>query len=47
MLINDNDGEGRKQGITLTPPGTEPHGNPQLFRDMVLLHSGDGTESRK
>ena len=41
MLVNDNDGKGRKQGITLTPPGTEPHGNPQLFHDMVLLHSGD------
>ncbi len=41
MLVNDNDGEGRKQGITLTPPGTEPYGNPQLFRDMILLHSDD------
>ncbi len=37
MLVNDNDGNGRKQGITLTPPGTEPHGAPHLFKDMILL----------
>lgn len=37
MLVNDNDGSGRKQGITLTSPGTEPGGQLSLFPSMVLL----------
>jgi hypothetical protein len=36
ILINDNDGAGRKQGITLTPPGTEPYGNANQFADLLL-----------
>jgi hypothetical protein len=36
ILINDNDGTGRKQGITLTPPGTEPYGNANQFADLLL-----------
>lgn len=37
LLINDNDGKGRKQGITLAPAGTEPLGNTQDYWDMILL----------
>ena len=37
MLVNDNDGAGRKQGVTLTQPGSEPLDNPHLFKDMIFL----------
>lgn len=37
LLVNDNDGDGRKQGITTTAPGTEPYGNEHRFPSMVLL----------
>ena len=37
LLINDNDGAGRKVGLTLSPKGTEPYGAPHLYRDLVLL----------
>lgn len=36
LLINDNDGAGRKPGLTLAPKGTEPYGAPHLYRDLVL-----------
>lgn len=36
ILINDNDGKGRKAGLTLTPKGTEPSKKPHLFRDLYL-----------
>ena len=36
MLVNDNDGKGRKQGLTLTPKGTEPFRKPHLYMDMIL-----------
>jgi hypothetical protein len=36
LLINDNDGSGRKVGITLAPKGSEPYGAPHLFRKLIL-----------
>ncbi|NLE43038.1 MAG: hypothetical protein GX615_14595, partial [Lentisphaerae bacterium] len=36
VLINDNDGAGRKPGLTLSPKGTEPYGAPHLYRDLIL-----------
>jgi hypothetical protein len=36
FLINDNDGQGRKTGLTLTPKGTEPYKNEHLFKTLVL-----------
>ncbi|MBN2711821.1 MAG: carbohydrate binding domain-containing protein [Planctomycetes bacterium] len=36
LLINDNDGKGRKVGLTLSPKGKEPYGAPQEYRDVVL-----------
>lgn len=36
LLINDNDGEGRKQGVTLGPKGTEPFGKPMLWKTVRL-----------
>ncbi len=37
LLINDNDGDGRKRGLTLTPPNTEPFGNPWLWKRCQLV----------
>lgn len=37
ILINDNDGAGRKVGLTLSPAGTEPYGAPHLQRDLILV----------
>lgn len=37
LLINDNDGKGRKTGLTLSPKGTEPHDQPVDFRDLILV----------
>lgn len=36
-LINDNDGNGRKTGLTLSPKGTEPLNNAHMFRRMILI----------
>ncbi|MEK6795918.1 MAG: sugar-binding protein [Spirochaetota bacterium] len=36
LLVNDNDGDGRKQGVTLGPKGTEPYGYPWLWRLVKL-----------
>lgn len=36
VLVNDNDGDYRKRGVTLTPPGTEPFGRPDLYPVVVL-----------
>ncbi|MBN8215551.1 MAG: hypothetical protein J0L75_02865 [Spirochaetes bacterium] len=36
LLLNDNDGAGRKQGLTLGPKGTEPFGEPSLWRCAQL-----------
>lgn len=36
LLVNDNDGKGRKQALTMTPAGTEPHRHPELYRDLYL-----------
>ncbi len=37
LIINDNDGKGRKTGLTLAPKGGEPFNNPHEFRDLILL----------
>lgn len=37
LLINDNDGQGRKQGLTLGKAGTEPHLNPWLWKRCQLV----------
>jgi len=36
VLVNDNDGDYRKHGLTLTPPGTEPFERPDLYPIFVL-----------
>ena len=36
MMVNDNDGKGRKQSLTLAPKGTEPYQHPYFFRTMIL-----------
>ena len=36
IRVNDNDGKGRKTGLTMTPKGTEPHRKPYLFRDLFF-----------
>jgi hypothetical protein len=36
LLINDNDGRGRKTGLTLAPAGSEPYGRPHEFRDLIV-----------
>ncbi len=36
LLVNDNDGKGRKTGLTLTPPGTEPFQNQKLYPRLIL-----------
>ncbi|MDR3707505.1 MAG: carbohydrate binding domain-containing protein [Capsulimonadaceae bacterium] len=35
-LVNDNDGDYRKRGLTLTPQGTEPFGRPDLYPLFVF-----------
>lgn len=35
LLINDNDGSGRKTGVTLAPKGSEPFGHPDQYRDLI------------
>eukprot|EP00828_Plagiopyla_frontata_P009456 TRINITY_DN14873_c0_g1_i3.p1 TRINITY_DN14873_c0_g1~~TRINITY_DN14873_c0_g1_i3.p1 ORF type:complete len:274 (+),score=-7.68 TRINITY_DN14873_c0_g1_i3:93-914(+) len=37
MLTNDNDGKGRKTGLTLAPKGKEPFMKPHLYKDMILV----------
>lgn len=37
MLINDNDGKGRKMGLTLAPKGSEPYNAPALFKKLILV----------
>ncbi|UKI29789.1 MAG: hypothetical protein L6W00_17300 [Lentisphaeria bacterium] len=37
LLVNDNDRNGRKTGLTLNPPGTEPYRNSRLFPELVLI----------
>ena len=36
LLINDNDGNGRKSGLTLAPAGTEPIFHAASYLDMIL-----------
>ncbi|MBN1676565.1 MAG: carbohydrate binding domain-containing protein [Kiritimatiellae bacterium] len=36
ILVNDKDNDDRKQGLTLTPAGTEPYMNPHLWPVWVL-----------
>lgn len=36
LLVNDNDGKGRKTGLTLAPKGGEPYMKPHLYKDMIL-----------
>lgn len=36
LIVNDNDGSGRKQGLTLGPKGTEPFSSPFLWRCAEL-----------
>lgn len=37
LLVNDNDGQGRKTGVTTSPPGTEPYGTPWDWPSLVLI----------
>ena len=37
LLVNDSDRNGRKTGLTLNPPGTEPYRNSRLFPELVLI----------
>ena len=37
ILVNDNDGAGRKVGVTLAPKGKEPFNQPHEFRDVLLV----------
>jgi hypothetical protein len=36
ILINDNDGKGRKTGLTLAPKGSEPYGKPYEYCDLIF-----------
>lgn len=36
MLVNDNDGKGRKTGLTLTPKGTQPFQHPERYCSIAL-----------
>lgn len=36
LLINDNDGAGRKTGLTLAPAGKEPYNAAAEYRDVIL-----------
>ncbi len=36
ILINDNDGKGRKVGLTLAPKGEEPFNKPYYYRTLIL-----------
>ena len=36
VLINDNDNDYRKRGLTLTPAGTEPYMSPHLYPVLLL-----------
>ena len=36
ILVNDNDGKGRKAGLTLSPAGTEPIFHAASYLDMIL-----------
>jgi hypothetical protein len=37
LLVNDNDGQGRKTGLTLAPKGKEPYNASHEYRDLILL----------
>lgn len=37
LLVNDNDGQGRKTGVTTSPPGGEPYGAPWDWPGLVLI----------
>ncbi|OGV58536.1 MAG: hypothetical protein A2X45_01405 [Lentisphaerae bacterium GWF2_50_93] len=37
ILVNDNDGAGRKQGVTLGPKGTEPYNNPGIWKTVKMV----------
>ncbi len=37
LLVNDNDGAGRKTGLTLASPGTQPHRNAAGYRDLIFI----------
>lgn len=37
LLINDNDGKGRKTGLTFAPCGKEPFGAPEDYCDLIFL----------
>ncbi|MDZ4197983.1 MAG: sugar-binding protein, partial [Kiritimatiellia bacterium] len=36
LLVNDNDGDGRKPGLTLGPKGTEPFNQPAIWKAVRL-----------
>lgn len=36
LLINDNDGKGRKQGLTLAPKGEDPWNKPFYYRTLIF-----------
>lgn len=39
LLINDNDGKGRKTGLTLAPKGTQPYEHPEHYLNLILQPS--------
>lgn len=45
LLINDNDRNGRKTGLTLNPPGTEPYRNSRRFPELVLIFPDDSDDT--
>ncbi len=47
ILVNDNDGAGRKQGVTLGPKGTEPYNNPSIWRTVRLEPANKNIEAGK
>lgn len=36
LLINDNDGHGRKTGLTLAPKGSQPYQHPEHYLSLIL-----------
>jgi len=37
LLVNDNDGQGRKMGVTLAPKGGQPYGHPEQYLNLIFL----------
>jgi hypothetical protein len=41
ILINDNDGSGRKEGLTLAPKGEDPWNKPYFYRMLIFRGSAN------